>query len=186
VAKRYGPAVEPPPTRPPDPAGPPPAPSGQHGLRNGLLLASGLVVLAVVVLVVAAVVVLHRVGDAVGTAARDVGPDNPGAPDQVSLTEGSAFTFHDQRFHSGWRLARSGDEGVPEGLDFTSEDDSSQAAVGYLDVRLYHLGRYVGVSHCHSEDSLEPGSPNAMTCSGVVLRETPIDRFDVADFHLSY
>jgi hypothetical protein len=151
-----------------------------------LLLASGVVVVALVVLVMAAVVVLHRVGDAVGTAVRDVDPDNPGAPDQVSITEGSAFTFHDQRFRPGWRLARSGDAWAPKDLRFTSEDDSSQAAVGYLDVRLYHLGRFVGVSHCHSEDSLEPGSPNEMICSEVVLREMPIDRFDVADFHLSY
>ncbi len=175
-----------PPSPPPHAPGQQPPSSGGHGLRNGLLLAAGLVALALVVLVVAAVVVLHRVGDAVGTAARDIGPDNPGAPDRLSLTEGSAFTFHDLRFQPGWRLAHSGDELVPAGLDFTGEDDSSSAATGYLDVRLYRRERVVGVSHCHSEDSLEPGSPNKMSCSAVVPSDTPVDRLEVADFHLSY
>jgi hypothetical protein len=142
--RRYRPGVEPPTTPPRD-----------HSLRTGLLLAAGVVVLAVAILVVAVVVVLHRVGDGVATATRDVGPDNPGAPDRLTLEEGRAFTFHDQRFAAGWKLVRSGGEQV------------------------------VGVSHCHSKDTLEPGSPNTMICTGVVTDGAPIDRLEVADFRLS-
>ncbi len=164
---------------------PPTTPPRDHSLRTGLLLAVGVVVIAVAILVVAVVVVLHRVGDSVTTATRDVGPDNPGAPDRLTLAEGRAFTFHDQRFAAGWTLVRSGGELVPEHLAFTGEDDSSTADVGYVDLHLYRREQVVGVSHCHSKDTLEPGSPNTMICTGVVTDGAPIDRLEVADFRLS-
>jgi hypothetical protein len=172
-----------PPTPPPTP--PSAEPRRDHSLRTGLILAAGVVVIALAILVVVVVLVLQRVGDSVGTAARDLGPDNPGAPDRLSLEEGRAFAFHDQRFEKGWKLTRAGDELVPEDLRFTSEDDSSAAAAAYVDIRLYRLEKVVGVSRCHSKDHLEPGSPNELICAGVVPDDSPVDRLEIADFSLA-
>ena len=132
----------------------PTEPRTDHGLRNGLLLATGLVVLALVVGLVAVVVVLHRVGGAVSSATLDPGPEDPGAPDRIAVAEGAAFTFHDQRFQGGWRLAAEGSVLRPQHLDFVSEDDSTTGATGLLDLRLYRHGVLLGVSRCRSTDTL--------------------------------
>jgi hypothetical protein len=73
----------------------------------------------------------------------------------------------------------------PEQLLFVGEDGSSIVAAGLLDLRLYRDGAVLGVSHCRSEDPLEPGSPNEMSCTSVLTGGRAFDRIEVADFRIS-